>query len=89
MRNTFEEVSENLRNIYEKKKFMKEKEDRMRKSVCARAPQIRVKKTTNSNTQQYLDLLMVEQCWAFVVDENKKKTPDTHPKITQIFKERK
>lgn len=55
MRNTFEEVSENLRNIYEKKQFMKEKEDRMRKSVCARAPQIRVKKTTNSNTQQYLD----------------------------------
>lgn len=50
MRNTFEEISENLRNIYEKKQFMKEKEDRMRKSVCARAPQIRVKK---NNQQQH------------------------------------
>lgn len=87
MRNTFEDVSENLRNIYEK--TVNERKDRMRKSVCARAPQIRVK-TTNSNTQQYLDLLMVEQCWAFVVDENEKKNTLQHtPQNTQIFKERK
>lgn len=48
MRNTFEEVSENLRNIYEKKQFMKEKEDRMRKSVCARPPD-----KSKNNQQQH------------------------------------
>lgn len=46
MRNTFEEISENLRNIYEKTDY--ERKDRMRKSVCARPPD-----KSKNNQQQH------------------------------------
>lgn len=68
---------------------MKEKEDRMRKSVKIARPN----KSKKNNQQQHTTISRFTYGravqWAFVVDENEKKTPYTHPKNTQILKERK